>query len=77
MGMLTRMHCPFATESIACEACTVKVQQDVILNAVSVALPVHRRLAEDRVRLRSEAEAPFRAVRLVLYGFSIVSAGGH
>eukprot|EP00877_Chromochloris_zofingiensis_P000740 jgi/Chrzof1/10667/Cz05g07170.t1_LPA1A[v5.2] len=34
-----------------------------------------KRLAEDRVRLRSEAEAPFRAVRLVLYGFSIVSAG--
>lgn len=33
-----------------------------------------RRKEEDRTRLRSEAEAPFRALRLVLYGFSIVSA---
>ncbi len=29
---------------------------------------------DDNVRLRSEAEAPFRSLRLVLYGFSVVSA---
>jgi Low psii accumulation1 / Rep27 len=31
-------------------------------------------MEEDRMRLRSEAEAPFRSLRLVLYGFSVVSA---
>lgn len=30
---------------------------------------------QDRVNLRSEAEAPWRLVRLVLFGFSAVSAG--
>eukprot|EP00195_Chlamydomonas_chlamydogama_P003167 CAMPEP_0202919384 /NCGR_PEP_ID=MMETSP1392-20130828/75718_1 /ASSEMBLY_ACC=CAM_ASM_000868 /TAXON_ID=225041 /ORGANISM="Chlamydomonas chlamydogama, Strain SAG 11-48b" /LENGTH=277 /DNA_ID=CAMNT_0049612727 /DNA_START=146 /DNA_END=979 /DNA_ORIENTATION=- len=30
---------------------------------------------EDRVRLRSEAEAPFRSLRLTLFGFSVVSSG--
>ncbi|GAX75281.1 hypothetical protein CEUSTIGMA_g2726.t1 [Chlamydomonas eustigma] len=30
---------------------------------------------EDRVRLRSEAEAPFRSLRFTLFGFGVVSAG--
>jgi hypothetical protein len=32
-------------------------------------------MESDRVRLRSEAEAPWRSLRLVLYGFSVASAG--
>lgn len=34
-----------------------------------------RKAEEDQVRLRSEAEAPWRSLRLVLYGFSMVSSG--
>lgn len=36
-----------------------------------------RRMESDRVRLRSEAEAPWRSLRLVLYGFSVASAGNN
>lgn len=32
-------------------------------------------MEQDRVRLRSEAEAPWRSLRLTLYGFSVASAG--
>ncbi|KAF8071380.1 LPA1 [Scenedesmus sp. PABB004] len=34
-----------------------------------------RKREGDRVQLRSEAEAPWRALRLVFYGFSVASAG--
>ncbi|WIA12497.1 hypothetical protein OEZ85_012530 [Tetradesmus obliquus] len=34
-----------------------------------------RKLEADRINLRSEAEAPFRSLRLVFYGFSVASAG--
>ena len=37
--------------------------------------PSPLRTDEDRVRLRSEAEAPFRALRFGLFGFGIISAG--
>lgn len=33
-----------------------------------------RRLEDERVNMRAEAEAPFRTLRLVIYGFSVVSA---
>ena len=42
-------------------------------HAVSCGLPV-RRPAEADIRIRSEVEAPFRAVRLVLFGFFVISA---
>eukprot|EP00879_Flechtneria_rotunda_P002914 GHRR01003131.1.p1 GENE.GHRR01003131.1~~GHRR01003131.1.p1 ORF type:complete len:309 (+),score=86.80 GHRR01003131.1:246-1172(+) len=34
-----------------------------------------RKLEGDKIQLRSEAEAPWRSLRLVLYGFSVASAG--
>lgn len=34
-----------------------------------------RKAEEDNVRLRSEAEAPFRSLRFTLFGFSMVSSG--
>ncbi|KAF6248578.1 hypothetical protein COO60DRAFT_1648754 [Scenedesmus sp. NREL 46B-D3] len=34
-----------------------------------------RKLETDRINLRSEAEAPFRSLRLVFYGSSVASAG--
>ncbi|KAI8465812.1 MAG: hypothetical protein J3K34DRAFT_461212 [Monoraphidium minutum] len=34
-----------------------------------------RRLEDERVNMRAEAEAPFRTLRLVIYGFSVASAG--
>jgi hypothetical protein len=35
---------------------------------------LRRRPAEADIRIRSEVEAPFRALRLVLFGFFVVSA---
>eukprot|EP00879_Flechtneria_rotunda_P021234 GHRR01022369.1.p1 GENE.GHRR01022369.1~~GHRR01022369.1.p1 ORF type:complete len:110 (+),score=18.68 GHRR01022369.1:672-1001(+) len=36
---------------------------------------IPRKLEGDKIQLRSEAEAPWRSLRLVLYGFSVASAG--
>ena len=33
-----------------------------------------RRLEDDKVSMRAEAEAPFRSLRLVLWGFNVASA---
>ncbi|KIY99276.1 hypothetical protein MNEG_8687 [Monoraphidium neglectum] len=34
-----------------------------------------QRLEDERVNMRAEAEAPFRTLRLVIFGFSVASAG--
>eukprot|EP00878_Enallax_costatus_P011512 GHUV01012018.1.p1 GENE.GHUV01012018.1~~GHUV01012018.1.p1 ORF type:complete len:283 (+),score=66.18 GHUV01012018.1:218-1066(+) len=65
--------CPGTTRCF--KASGTPPRRRLVLVAARTAQEELRKLEGDRVRLRSEAEAPWRSLRLVLCGFSIASAG--
>lgn len=78
--MAAQMPAP-ALHSCCCNLRSLLMHQQYQLCAVNPCnlqashAPSCRRMEQDRVRLRSEAEAPWRSLRLTLYGFSVASAG--